>query len=266
MKRPTTDEHGAGQERDPPAPAQERGLARQRPARCANTLVERSRPAGTPICGHEPKKPRRPWRRVLDRHQHRAAPLAADADALGEAEHDEQDRREHADRRVGRQAADQERRDAHDQQRQHEHRLAADAVAEVAEHDPAERARGEADRVRAERQQRADQRLGVREEQLAEDQRRRRAVQEEVVPLDRRADEARQRDLPHGLRAVPRPSVLASLSRKDPRDGRTRQSGRPNQASESAPPASSSTIAPPAKAAVTSRSTSREESRVPRFA
>ena len=27
----------------------------------ANTPVESSRPAGTPICGHEPKKPRRPF-------------------------------------------------------------------------------------------------------------------------------------------------------------------------------------------------------------
>ena len=72
------------------------------------------------------------------------------------------------------------------QQRQHEHRLAADAVAEVAEDDAAERPRDEADGEGAEREQRADQRIDAREEQLAEDQRGGGAVEEEVVPLDRR--------------------------------------------------------------------------------
>jgi hypothetical protein len=48
----------------------------------------------------------------------------------------------------------------------------------------------EAHRVGPERGQRADQRLGVREEQLVEDQRGGCAVQEEVVPLDRGTDEA----------------------------------------------------------------------------
>jgi hypothetical protein len=45
----------------------------------------------------------------------------------------------------------------------------------------------------------------------------------------------------------------------------THHNGRPNHVSESAPPASSSTTAPAANAAVTSRSTGLEESRVPRF-
>ena len=103
---------------------------------------------------------------------------------------------------VSRQAADQERRDAHDQQRRDEHRLAADAVAEVPEHDPADRPRREADRVGAERQQRADQRLRIREEQLAEHERGSRAVEEEVVPLDRGPDEARECDLLDVLRAT----------------------------------------------------------------
>ena len=100
-----------------------------------------------------------------------------------------------ADRRVRRQAADQERREAHDQQRGHEHRLAPDAVAEVTEDDAAQRARGEADGERAERRERADQRLGVREEQLVEDERGGCPVEEEVVPLDRGADEAGRDDL-----------------------------------------------------------------------
>ena len=79
-----------------------------------NTTVDRSRPAGTPICGQLPDEAAAAVRRVLDRHQHGAAPLAADADALREAQHDEQHRRPDADRVVGRQQPDQKRRDAHD--------------------------------------------------------------------------------------------------------------------------------------------------------
>ena len=76
-----------------------------------------------------------------------------------------------------------------------EHRLAADAVAEVTEDDAAQRPRGEADGEGAERRQRADQRARAREEQLAEDQRGGGPVEEEVVPLDRGADEACGDDL-----------------------------------------------------------------------
>ena len=231
----------------------------------ANTLVERSRPAGTPICGHDPKKPRRPGGACSTDIS--TAPPHSPPTPMPCANRSTTSRTgaiTPIDAKVGRQA-DQERRDPHDQQRQDEHRLAADAVAEVPEHDPADRPCGEADGVRAERQQRADQRLCLREEQVTEDQRRGGAVQKEVVPLDGRADEAGQRDFTHGLCAflVHGPRLPKS---KRPERRRTRQSGRPNHTSESAPPANRSTIAPPANAAVTSRSISREESRVPRFA
>ena len=103
-------------------------------------------------------------RRVLDRHQHGAAPLAADAKPLRQTQqHDERDGGPRPDLRVGRQQADAERRDAHDDQRQHEHRLAADAVAVVADDDAADRPRDEADRVGAERRQRPRQRIERRE-------------------------------------------------------------------------------------------------------
>ena len=93
------------------------------------------------------------------------------------------------ERVVGRQQADRRRRHAHDQQRQIEHGLAADLVAEMTEHDPAERPRNEAQGVGAERQQRTHRRIECRKEQFVEDQRRGGAVQEEVVPLDGGADQ-----------------------------------------------------------------------------
>ena len=96
--------------------------------------------------------------RELRGQQHGAAPLAADADALGEAEHDQQDRREDADLAVGRQEADQDGRDADQRQRPDQHLLAADPVAEATEDDAAERSGDVADGVGAERQQGPGQR------------------------------------------------------------------------------------------------------------
>ena len=63
------------------------------------------------------------------------------------------------------------------------------------EHEAAERARNEAERVGAEREQGADHGIEGRKEQLVEDQRGGRAVQKEIVPLDGGADQARGRDL-----------------------------------------------------------------------
>jgi hypothetical protein len=73
---------------------------------------------------------------VLQGHQHGPAPLAAQPEALDEAEHDQQDGRGHADGRIGRQQVDEEGGDAHHQEGHHQHGLAADLVAVVAEDDP----------------------------------------------------------------------------------------------------------------------------------
>jgi hypothetical protein len=56
----------------------------------------------------------------------------------------------------------------------------------MAENGGADRARRESDRVDAEGFERAGQRVGVREIELREDQPRDGAVQEEVIPFDRR--------------------------------------------------------------------------------
>jgi hypothetical protein len=65
----------------------------------------------------------------------------------------------------------------------------------MAEDDAAERAGGEAHRVGTEGRQRTDGRLCLGEEEIPEDQRGGRSVQEEVVPLDGGADEAGKGDL-----------------------------------------------------------------------
>ena len=96
---------------------------------------------------------------------------------------DYRDRRGHAPLRVRGQCADEHRGGAHEHQRRHQYAPTADPVAEVAEHDAAERPRHERHRVRREREQGAGERVERREEELAEDQGRGRGVEEEVVPL-----------------------------------------------------------------------------------
>ena len=86
--------------------------------------------------------------------------------------------------------------EAHQHQRPHEHELAPEPVAEVAHHDAAERTRNEADGERRERRQRAGHLGDLGEELWSEDQGGGGAVDEEVVPLDGRADGARHRDAP----------------------------------------------------------------------
>ncbi|EMP74704.1 ribonuclease E [Burkholderia pseudomallei MSHR1043] len=181
------EQRDAREKRQPPAPGHERAVLHRRdrakrderqdqPGRAAQ-LRERSEERAPPI------------RRMLARHQHRAAPLAAHRDALHDAQQHEQHGREQADAFVGRQQTDADRRRAHQRERRHQRLLAADPVAEMAEEEPAERAREEADRERRERRHRARERIVRREEQLAEDERGRVRVDVEVVPLDHRADE-----------------------------------------------------------------------------
>jgi hypothetical protein len=148
-------------------------------------------------------------RRVLDGHERAAGPLAADREALDRAQQDEQDRREQPDVVVRRQQADRHGRRPHEEQRDDQHRLAPDAVAEVTEERAAERAEQEADAEGGERGERADGRVGVGEEQVAEDERGGSAVEEEVVPLDGGADEGREG---HALHRAGRALSLASQS------------------------------------------------------
>ena len=109
-----------------------------------STPVASRLPSATPACGHEDQKPRRSSLAVLGGHQHRAAPLAADGEALQQPADQQQDRGGDADGGVRRQQADREGAEAHHQQRDDEHLLAADPVTEVAEDHAAERAGDEA--------------------------------------------------------------------------------------------------------------------------
>jgi hypothetical protein len=122
--------------------------------------------------------------RVLVRHEDGPTPLGAERQPLDDPDDDEKDRRENADRLVGRQQADGERGQAHDDQRGDEDRLAADPVAEVTADDAADGTSREPDAQGGEGRQGARHRVRVREERGSEVEGRGRAEPDEVVRLD----------------------------------------------------------------------------------
>ena len=127
---------------------------------------------------------------VLDNHQHGPAPFAADAEALNKSQNDQEHRRGHAHLVVRGQDTNQKRRESHQRQRGDQHGFSAHAIAEVPEHDAADRASEESDRVRPKRGHRADEGIERGKEEPIENEGGGRPVEKEVVPFDRRADEA----------------------------------------------------------------------------
>ena len=131
---------------------------------------------------------------MLRDEEHGAAPLAADGEALHEAEQHEEDGRAVPDLGVGRQRAHEEGRDADQDEGELQQALAAELVAVVAEDEATDRAGDEADGEGAEGEQGAGDRVGGGEEHRREDDRGRDAVEEEVVPLDGGAEHAGRDD------------------------------------------------------------------------
>ncbi|ESS40944.1 hypothetical protein P355_1905 [Burkholderia cenocepacia KC-01] len=160
-------ERPGDEERHAPAPRQQRFLRqrgrqqrdRSRAERIADQraeLEEAAHEAATPV-GRE-----------LGDEGGGAAVLAAGREALHEAGDEQQDRGHDADRRIARDQADREGADGHHDHRGGEHALAADAIAERAEHHAAERTHEERGRERAEGGQQLRGRAAGREEHLAE--------------------------------------------------------------------------------------------------
>ena len=190
------DEHDADEEGDAPAPREELGVG-GRPGDREEHQVGQQQPDRHPELGERAVPAAAAARGVLHRHQGGPAPLAPGGHALEQAQHHQQDRRGDPDGGVGGQQPDADGGDAHEQQGHDQDALAADAVTEVPGEDPAQRAHHEA---HADGRERGEQPGGGSEggeEELPEHQARRRGVDEEVVPLDGRADEARAQHATH---------------------------------------------------------------------
>jgi hypothetical protein len=178
----------AEEERDEPAPAEELVLREGREG--AERDGRQNQPGGGARLRPASGEAALVLGGVLDRHQHRSAPLPADREALDQAEDHEQHRGENTDLCVARQQTDRDRRRAHPDEAVDQHRLAADLVTEVTEHDSADRPGEEPGREGAERGDRAGQAREAGEEERVEHQRGGGAVEEEVVPFHGGADEA----------------------------------------------------------------------------
>jgi hypothetical protein len=120
---------------------------------------------------------------------------------------------------VGRDEGDQEGRDPHQQEGRDQRRISPDPVAVMAEDRRPDRPRDKADGVDREGLQCPDQRVRLREIELGENQPGDRAVDEEIVPFDRRADRAGDHRAVHWARcsstertSIVLPAVVIAIS------------------------------------------------------
>ncbi|MCY1219483.1 hypothetical protein D9M72_314610 [compost metagenome] len=193
------DQQRRQQERHAPAPAQER-FFRHLPGHQREYAIGQQQPDWRRQL-HQAAEDAAPltFRVQLVDHDRRPAPLAAQGQALHHAQQHQQRRRQRARGGIGRQQADTEGGQAHHQQRDDQDRLAAHLVAEVAKDRRTQRPRHESHAVAGKGQQRRGQRIALREEQLGEDQRGGRSVDEVVVELKRGAGQAGPGDTRDGL-------------------------------------------------------------------
>ena len=152
----------AGQERQPPAPAQELVFGERGDRR--EGAVGQQEPGGHARLGGTGVETAAAVVAVLHHEDHGAAPFAPHAQPLDEAQDSQRDRRQHADLVIGRQQPDQEGGEPHHHERGHEHRFAADLVAVMAEDDSAERPGEEADGIGGQGRHRARERIERGEE------------------------------------------------------------------------------------------------------
>src|ERR1700686_2341413 len=120
--------------------------------------------------------------------------FASEREALNQPKRDQDDRRRDAPGRITRQEADEEGAHAHQRHGDQEGVFAPDEIAEAAEDQRAERAYREARRKGEQREDEADIRRHVGEEVFGEE-RAKRSVDVEVVPLENRTQRGRENDL-----------------------------------------------------------------------
>jgi hypothetical protein len=131
---------------------------------------------------------------VLGQQGRRATELRAGAEALADPQQRKENRRGHADLRVGGEESDHSGRQAHEERRDDQRGAPADPVTEPAEEKATEWPEQEADPERGERDQDAGRGIPGGKEDLVEHQGGGSAVDEEVVPLERRADDRAEDD------------------------------------------------------------------------
>ena len=187
------DQHDhAHQEGNPPSPRHE-GVVRQRVGQGQKDRSRQNLARLHALQGETGEISAPPERRVFEDHRTRARNLARDRKSLDQPQPDQEDRRPYSDLPVGRQQADRHRRQAHQKEADQQHVLAAVRIAQMAEHERADRSCDIADPVS--RQRRDDRDFGIArgKEDLRKHQRGRGRIDEEVIIFERGADPAARR-------------------------------------------------------------------------
>jgi hypothetical protein len=122
-----------------------------------------------------------------------AAIFTAEREALAQPQRHQEDRRQPADRGVGRQQSDQEGRGAHHHDGDQEGIFAPDEIADAAEHQRAERTDQESGRVGRKCRQERGGIVAGREEQRGEE-RRQNGIEIEVIPFEDGAERRSEDD------------------------------------------------------------------------
>ena len=133
-------------------------------------------------------------RGVLDDERRRASHLTADEEALEHPEEEQQDRCGNANCGSRGNETDSGRGNSHSDDGDHQSRLAAHAVADVAEDEPANRAEQKSEGKAREGRERSDNRIAIGEENRGKDGGRCEAVKVVVEVLHERADGAARND------------------------------------------------------------------------
>ena len=180
------DQHGARHERNAPAPGPEIRIREEQAEQKEQPVRRQKAHRRAELRGRtEPCFP--PLRGIFHRQQRCPAPFAAQPETLAKAQDAQEQRRDPADHRIGRQKGDQQGGNTHQHQRGDQRRLAPDPVAVMAEHDRADGPGKKGQPKAHEGEHRLRRRAFRGKEQRTKHQRRRRGVDVEVIEFDRRA-------------------------------------------------------------------------------
>ena len=186
-------EDGAEQERYAPAPGEKLCLIEQGHQRDDKRRHQHA--DGHAGLGNAAEKAFPLLRRVFVGQQQRTAPFTADTHALNNAQGNQQGGRPQAHHLIGGKQADRHRGAAHQRQGQHQRLLAADAIADMGENDPADGADKKGQREGEPGEDQADDRVDHRKEDFVEHQRGGGAIEKIIEPFDGAACQARDQYL-----------------------------------------------------------------------
>ncbi len=181
------------EEREAPAPGQEFRVGQLRGEDDEEGAGQTKAHGGTQLRHHRVPAALS-FRRIHGQKRNETIPCTAKANALSNAEHGEQDRREHASVVIGRQEADRHGRSTEREQRCGQFDGASELAVDLQKQERANRTGDEGERKYCEGIERCRERIDKREEDVREDQRRGDGINEEVEKFRHSGQDDRDRN------------------------------------------------------------------------